>query len=100
VFEIVNKNPTWAYSTPDGDITLKREADFLQDLSEKRARAVRASIVKYSRGHNLILEESQLRDKGVGAHEPSEGPSNRRVEFRIVKVPEGKVNLEEFDLEK
>ncbi len=97
VFELLDKNPDLVFSTPNGPVRVKAEADYLQKLSEKRAAAVRDSVVRYGKGHNLILEESQLKSKGVGAHEPS-GPSNRRVEFRIVKVPEKNVFADEFEL--
>jgi ABC-type nitrate/sulfonate/bicarbonate transport system substrate-binding protein len=99
VFELIDKNPDLVYSTSNGPVPVKSEADYLQKLSEKRAAAVRTSIVNYSKGHNLLLEESQLKSVGVGAHEPS-GPDNRRVEFRIVKVPEKNVFASEFELEK
>jgi ABC-type nitrate/sulfonate/bicarbonate transport system substrate-binding protein/outer membrane protein OmpA-like peptidoglycan-associated protein len=84
----------------DGDFTgadedPKNTLKAVEDLSNKRAETVRQAVLKYAKDHNLRLDPSQLKAVGVGVSEPAvplprtkeQMASNRRVEFRIVKVP-------------
>jgi ABC-type nitrate/sulfonate/bicarbonate transport system substrate-binding protein len=76
----------------------------LKNLSNERAKAVRASVTEYGQNHNLVLDASQIRSEGVGIAEPAHGnphsdeeaAKNRRVEFSIIKVPADKVESDEF----
>jgi hypothetical protein len=87
-------------------VALKDAVASLEELSRGRAQAVRTSIVNYAQGHGLVLEQSQIREEGVGVSEPvvpytndvNAMARNRRVEFRILKVPADKVLADEFDL--
>jgi hypothetical protein len=84
--------------------SLKSLVTALHDLSDKRAATVRKSVSDYGQGQGLVLESSQIRSQGAGATEPVHGQpktpeqstANRRVEFRIVKVPADKVEADEF----
>jgi ABC-type nitrate/sulfonate/bicarbonate transport system substrate-binding protein len=91
----------------DGDKgTLKGAVKALDDLTAKRAKAVGAAVVKFADGRGLVLDKSQVREDGVGVREPVVGyaedeeswAKNRRVEFRILKVPADKILADEFDL--
>jgi ABC-type nitrate/sulfonate/bicarbonate transport system substrate-binding protein len=81
---------------------------FFQELSEKRAEAVRQSLLKYAGSHKIGLDKSQIRSVGVGVLEPivivdeenagDEAQKNRRVEFRIIKVPGLEAGGSGFDI--
>jgi hypothetical protein len=89
-----------------GSGSLQQAVRELDGLSLRRASAVRESVVKYAQAHGLVLEQSQIRQEGVGPREPAygypmteeEAAANRRVEFRILKVPADKILADEFDL--
>jgi ABC-type nitrate/sulfonate/bicarbonate transport system substrate-binding protein len=73
----------------------KRTLEAVEDLSNKRAETVRQAVLKFAKDKNLRLDPSQLRPVGVGVNEPAvavprtqeQMAQNRRVEFRIIKVP-------------
>jgi ABC-type nitrate/sulfonate/bicarbonate transport system substrate-binding protein len=81
--------------------------ELLQDLSEKRAAAVRKAVVDYANHHAYRLDQSQMKSGGLGGTEPvlvfprrndiQDGGKNRRVEFRIIQVGVEAINPEEFD---
>jgi len=84
----------------DGDFTgaeddPKKTLQAVEELSNKRAETVRQAVLKYAKDHNLRLDAGQLKAVGVGVSEPAvplprtkeQMANNRRVEFRIVKVP-------------
>jgi hypothetical protein len=89
-----------------GGVNPKELAGLLQDLSNKRANAVRDSVMKYAGKRSLRVDKSQVQAVGVGAAEAifgnpktnEEMAANRRVEFRLVRVggPED-VNAADFD---
>ena len=64
------------------------------NLSQRRAEAVRDAIVAYAAKKGITLNASQIQPVGVGIAEPLvpkptnaiEAASNRRVEFRLIKV--------------
>jgi hypothetical protein len=74
--------------------TVQKYLDYLLDLSNRRAAAVRAAVVGYAKAHGYRLDESQIKSVGVGGLEPvimfprndAEGGRNRRVEFRLIQV--------------
>jgi hypothetical protein len=85
----------------------KEAVEQLEILSKNRAAAVRNAVINYGRSRSLVLDQSQMRETGVGVREPAASPSseneldwkkNRRVEFSIIKVPAEKVNTDEFEL--
>jgi ABC-type nitrate/sulfonate/bicarbonate transport system substrate-binding protein len=73
----------------------QRTLKAVEDLSEARARSVQQAVLKYAKDHNLRLDVSQLKSVGVGVNEPAvhlprtkeQMADNRRVEFRIIKIP-------------
>jgi ABC-type nitrate/sulfonate/bicarbonate transport system substrate-binding protein len=106
ILALIDKDPGLTYSDEGGRGTLQSAVKALQDLSERRAEEVRKSVVNYAGARGLLLEQSQIRSRGVGVREPVDGfptdevgfAKNRRVEFRIIKVPADKVSADEFDL--
>jgi ABC-type nitrate/sulfonate/bicarbonate transport system substrate-binding protein len=76
----------------------------LEDLSNRRAESVKAAVLKYAEDHKLSLDKNQLRFVGVGASEPAvpkpgtqdDQAQNRRVEFRIVKIPLEQVSPNDY----
>jgi ABC-type nitrate/sulfonate/bicarbonate transport system substrate-binding protein len=75
----------------DPKLTLKG----LVTLSQSRADMVKNAVVKYAESKQLRLDKSQLASQGVGPKEPiktvprsaEDRAMNRRVEFRLIKVP-------------
>lgn len=75
------------------------------NLSKKRADAVKESIAKYAQSKGIELDESQIKPVGAGISDPvvarplnaEQAAANRRVEFRIVRVPAEAVSAEDFD---
>lgn len=75
------------------------------NLSRKRAEAVRQSIIDYASGKGKTLDASQIQPIGVGIVEPfiakptnmDEAGKNRRVEFRLMRVPAEAVKPSDFD---
>jgi hypothetical protein len=73
----------------------KRTLKEVEELSNKRAETVRKAVLDFAKDKNLRLDPSQLRPVGVGVNEPvvavprnaEQFAKNRRVEFRIIKVP-------------
>jgi ABC-type nitrate/sulfonate/bicarbonate transport system substrate-binding protein len=80
-----------------GDPKLQQMEQFLQALSERRAAAVRNSVVQFAKSRGVRLDTSQIRSVGVGSTDPvyalpderheDQFAANRRVEFRIIRVP-------------
>lgn len=74
-------------------------------LSQKRANAVRDSLVNFARDQGVNLDISQIQTEGVGILEPViakprnqiDAQKNRRVEFRIVRVPAEALQEGDFD---
>ena len=76
-----------------------------QNLSLKRAEAVRDSVIKYATGKGLQLDKSQIQPMGVGIREPfiakpsnmDEAAKNMRVEFRLMRVTAEAATKSDFD---
>lgn len=83
----------------------RRYYNAAQDLSRKRAEAVRDSIIAYASNRGITIDPSQIQPQGVGITDPvvakptnlQEAASNRRVEFRLVKVSPETMNSSDFD---
>lgn len=68
--------------------------DELQQISLKRAQAVREAFVDYAKSKGLELDEKQIRVLGVGILEPvvphpkteDDHEQNTRVEFSVIKI--------------
>lgn len=75
------------------------------NLSQRRAEAVKAAIVKYAKDREININLAQLAPIGAGITEPvvskptkiAEARQNMRVEFRIVKVDPEALNESDFD---
>jgi ABC-type nitrate/sulfonate/bicarbonate transport system substrate-binding protein len=88
-------------ATPDPKQTLKT----LLKLSKDRADAVREALMKYANAKKIILDKNQIKAVGVGVLEPiaptprtdKQMASNRRVEFRIIRVPAEALTAKDFD---
>jgi ABC-type nitrate/sulfonate/bicarbonate transport system substrate-binding protein len=82
--------------------------NYLQQLSEQRAKSVRRSLESYAHNHKIRLDKSQIKEVGVGVLEPigiltpqsveDDAQKNRRVEFRIIKVPGLEAGGSDFDI--
>ncbi|MBL4845553.1 MAG: hypothetical protein JKY65_08515 [Planctomycetes bacterium] len=67
---------------------------FLLKLSEKRAKNVRETLIRFAAKKGYRLDPSQIKSVGVGVLEPAvpypttnaDKAKNRRVEFRLVRV--------------
>jgi ABC-type nitrate/sulfonate/bicarbonate transport system substrate-binding protein len=79
----------------NGDpISPKRTVEDTLSLSERRAEIVKRSIIDYARKEGTFFSEGQFGVTGVGVSEPvspfpktrEEMQSNRRVEFRLVRI--------------
>ena len=76
------------------------------NLSLDRAKRVKNIIIALAEREGIILDTTQLQPVGVGITEPvvpvptseEEAAPNRRVEFRIVKVPSEATKKSDFDL--
>src|SRR5262249_32670154 len=87
-------------------VPLKEAVKQLDDLPRNGVAAVRRSVETYAANHGLVLEKSQIFEEAVGVREPAvpnpqnedQSAPNRRVEFRILKVPPDKVVADEFNL--
>jgi hypothetical protein len=84
----------------------KETIEAAQKLSEDRANGARDAVIEYAKTKGVILNPSQLKAVGVGVTEPiSAKPKsdedtalNRRVEFRVLKVPPPEsVNKKDFE---
>jgi len=79
----------------DTTTPVSAQLTYLQKLSEDRAASVRKSVLDYAQKRKWRLDTSQIKSLGVGGTEPEvpwahteeETQRNRRVEFRIVRVP-------------
>lgn len=75
------------------------------NLSRNRAEAVFDSILKYAQGKGITMDQSQVQPTGVGIREPfipkpssmEEARQNRRVEFRVIRVPAEATLESDFD---
>ena len=75
------------------------------NLSRARAESVRQAIIDFAAKQGYRLDPSQVQPVGVGIAEPliakptnaQEAAKNRRVEFRLIKVPAEAVKGEDFD---
>jgi hypothetical protein len=75
------------------------------NLSISRAEAVKAAIVKFAQDRKVNLDSNQIKPVGVGIAEPiipkptnaEEARANRRVEFRLVRVPAESVKQSDYD---
>jgi ABC-type nitrate/sulfonate/bicarbonate transport system substrate-binding protein len=107
-FEIMDKTNFTFTNIYDENrkIEVQKAVKYLDDLSKGRAANVRKAVVGYATTKGLLLEQSQIREQGVGCREPNisfpkdevENLKNRRVEFSILKVPAKDVTADEFDL--
>jgi hypothetical protein len=68
----------------------------LKELSDNRAKTVRESLLRYAGDRGVTLDKSQIGSVGVGVAEAivvdrfadaDRSAPNRRVEFRIIRVP-------------
>ncbi|HVS36089.1 MAG TPA: ABC transporter substrate-binding protein [Gemmataceae bacterium] len=107
ILDAIQKHPTLTYADDNGRRrAVAEQVQALQVLSDKRAKAVRDSIIAFAKSKGLVLDESQMRSQGVGVREPlytnpandDQSGQNRRVEFSIIKVPAEKVQADEFGL--
>ena len=75
------------------------------NLSQSRANAVKDSIVDFAKTQRVTLDVMQIQPVGAGISEPiiprpttkEEAAENRRVEFRIVRVPAEALTESDFD---
>ena len=75
------------------------------NLSKARADAVKESIVAFAAKQGVELDASQIKPVGAGISDPvvarpmnaEQAAANRRVEFRIVRVPAEAVTADDFD---
>jgi len=75
------------------------------NLSKKRARAVRESIISYAKTKSIQFDASQVQSVGAGIREPfitkpismEEARQNMRVEFRLLRVTAEAVKKSDFD---
>lgn len=75
------------------------------NLSKARADAVKDAIVAFARNQGVTLDATQIKPVGAGISDPvvprpinsEQAAENRRVEFRIVRVPVEAVAPEDFD---
>lgn len=91
-----------AFDGTDYDPRLTMQAAL--NLSRKRAEAVRDQIIAYAKEKGIPLDKSQIQPVGVGIGEPliakptkETAGENRRVEFRLVKVPAEALDADDFD---
>lgn len=76
-----------------------------KNLSLKRSISVRNAIFAYATKRNVIIDKSQIQPVGVGIlnpviakpKNPAEASTNRRVEFRLVKVSAEALKEDDFD---
>lgn len=74
-------------------------------LSKSRADAVKASLVKFAKDLKVTFDDSQIQPVGAGISDPviprpinnEQAAENRRVEFRIVRVPAEALAPADFD---
>jgi hypothetical protein len=89
----------------EAPMSMQAQIDLLQDLSEKRAAAVRQAVLDYAGRHGYRIDQSQIKFVGLGGSEPvvmfppndMEGQKNRRAEFRLVAVGLGAIASEDFE---
>jgi ABC-type nitrate/sulfonate/bicarbonate transport system substrate-binding protein len=101
IVEIINKEQLRALDGRD----LQQLVKDLQTLSEGRAEKVRDAVVNYATSRNYRLDKSQIKAVGAGGLEPvvaqaqtdEDLKKNRRVEFRIIKVPAEAINSGDID---
>ena len=75
------------------------------NLSKARADAVKDAIVNYAKSQGVNLDASQIKPVGAGISDPivprpltlEQAAENRRVEFRIVRVPAEAITADAFD---
>ena len=75
------------------------------NLSKARADAVKKTIVDYAKSLNVPLDATQIQPVGAGISDPivprpinnEQAAENRRVEFRIVRVPAEALSADDFD---
>jgi ABC-type nitrate/sulfonate/bicarbonate transport system substrate-binding protein len=83
----------------------KQTVKALLRLSEERAESVRQALMEYAAAHKIVLDKNQIRSTGVGILEPivpqprtdEQMGRNRRVEFRIIRVPAEAQSARDFD---
>ncbi len=108
VLDLIQKNDLSVNETFQGrteKLDLKDSVRMLQKLSDDRANTVRSAVVGYGGRHSLKLDASQIRSIGVGVTSPVVGypetdedaAKNRRVEFRIIKVPSDAIRTDDFN---
>jgi len=82
----------------------KRAVTALQQLSQQRAETVKKAILSYAERNNIRVDESQIKPEGVGILEPvvsqprtdEDMAKNRRVEFRLSRVPVEKIGTSDL----
>lgn len=75
------------------------------NLSKARAEAVKEAIVNFAKSQGVTMDVSQIQPVGAGISDPviprpvnnEQAAENRRVEFRIVRVPAEALTAEDFD---
>ena len=74
-------------------------------LSKARADAVKLGIMNFAKSQDVNMDETQIKPVGVGISDPivprpinlAQAAENRRVEFRIVRVPAEALTESDFD---
>jgi NMT1/THI5 like len=100
ILELIDKN-----DLRGKDFELKDLVKQLTTLSQTRAETVRGAVVKFAGSKKFRLDKSQIKAVGVGPAEPAvpqaktadETAKNRRVEFRLVRVPVEGLIESDFD---
>jgi outer membrane protein OmpA-like peptidoglycan-associated protein len=75
------------------------------NLSQARAEAVKASVIDFARKQGVTMDTTQIKPVGAGISDPvvprpvskQQAAENRRVEFRIIRVPAEALNANDFD---
>ena len=75
------------------------------NLSKARADAVKEAIVDFAKDQKVTLDATQIQPVGAGISDPivprpinnEQAAENRRVEFRIIRVPAEALTADDFD---
>lgn len=75
------------------------------NLSQARAEAVKTSVIGFAKKQGVTMDETQIKPVGAGISDPvvprpvnkQQAAENRRVEFRIIRVPAEALNANDFD---
>jgi hypothetical protein len=102
IVELINRGGIKGDDDADPRVTMQAALN----LSHDRANTVKDVIVNLAAEQGVSLDVTQLQPIGVGIAEPvvpvpksvDDAAPNRRVEFRIVKIPSEAIKKEDFDL--